>query len=449
MASFATRKTSGRVAAPSRGPSASHRERLTHMRVQVHRMMPYLSGLVYGMKPCPRPGIGTMCVDPHGRCYYDPEFLDKLSDTEGAYVLIHEVCHLVLRHCQRFQRMLPHPSQTERETFNIAADLVVEQTMCALRRFAPKGGVVYSEYATKVPGLEPGLTVEEYYWLLTKNRDEHNGGGGDQPSEEPPEGEGNGPKPPPHWPDHSEAPGPLNPKHPGSASDGEEHDYEEKGDTGMDDIRVDAQLRETEEAMQEYESKGRGTVPGNLKKAIADKLRPQPDPWEQLKSACARAVSSTVGSPEHTYRKRNRRQQPTDEFLIKGVEHVQPKAVLVLDNSGSMCGLEGMCATVIMQGLKRLKQLEVVSGDTQENYAGTITNLDQYEWTGGGGTDMAAIVEQVEREHKPDAIILVTDGYTPWPEQPTRARLIIALCADTDTPKWAKTIPVFKTKENA
>jgi predicted metal-dependent peptidase len=429
-------KPAPQVAPPSvsRAAAATERERLTHMRVQVHRMMPYLSALVYGMKPCARPGIGTMCVDTHGRCYYDPAFLNKLSDTEGAYVLIHEVCHLVLRHCQRMVKMLPHPSQDERETFNIAADLVVEQSMQALRRFAPKGGVVYSEYASKIPDLKPGLTVEEYYWLLQK-------------AKEPPEGGEDGPGPV-DMPNHDDAPGPLNPKNEGSVSDGDEKDYEEAGDTGMDDIRVDAQIRETDQAMKDYEGQGRGTVPGALKKAIDERLRPQPDPWNLLRSATSRAVSSTVGSPENTYRKRSRRQQK-DGPLLKGTIHEQPKAVLVLDNSGSMCGLEDMCATVILQGLKRLKQIQVVAGDTQPNYDSLMTKLSQYEFTGGGGTDMGALIEHVDKEHRPDAIILVTDGYTPWPDHPTRARLVIALCADTDTPKWAKTIPVFTKKENA
>lgn len=428
---------------------ATQRERLTHMRVQVHRMMPYFSSLVYGMKPCPRPGIKTMCVDKHGRCYYDPEFLETLSDTEGAYVLIHEVCHLVLRHCQRMERMLPFPSADERKTFNIAADLVVEQTMCALRRFAPKGGVTYSEYAKLIPDLKPGLTVEEYYWLLQKHKQEPPVGGqpGTEPSEE--EGEpGEGPAGKGKLPDHSNAPGPLNPENEGSAADDEPREYEEQGDPGMDDIRVDSQLRETEQAMSDYEAKGRGTVPGNLKKAIAERLRPQPDPWDQLRTACARAVATTVGSPEYTYRKRSRRQQE-GEPLLKGTTHHQPKAVLVLDNSGSMGGLEDMCATVILQGLKKLKQVQVVAGDTEASYSGIVSKLSDYEWTGGGGTDMAAICEEVDAKHKPDAIILVTDGYTPWPERPTRARLIVALCANTDTPKWAKTIPVYKTKEQA
>lgn len=437
---FAATKKPSRTATQAKPAAPSQRERLTHMRVQVHRMMPYLSSLVYGMKPCPRPGLGSMCVDEHGRCYYDPAFLDTLSDTEGAYVLIHEVCHLVLRHCQRMQRMLPHPSESERKTFNIAADLVVEQTICALRRFAPKGGVVYSEYAAKIPDLKPGLTVEEYYWLLHKFQQEQEREGG-QPGTEG--GEPGKSK----LPDHSQAPGPLNPEKAGSSSDGQPNDYEETDDPGMDEVRLDSQLRETEQAMQEYEAKCRGTVPGNLKKAIAKRLRPQPDPWKMLKTATARAVSTTVGSPEYTYRKRSRRQQ-LDGPILKGVIHEFPKAVLVLDNSGSMGGLEDMCATVILQGLRNLRGgIEVVAGDTQENYSGIVKKLEDYEWTGGGGTDMSAICEKVDAERKPDAIILVTDGYTPWPEKPLRARLIVALCADTDTPRWAKTIPVWKTKD--
>lgn len=424
--------------APVKAANVSQRERLTHMRVQVHRMMPYLSAMVYGMKPCPRPGIGTMCVDQHGRCYYDPAFLDTISDTEGAYVLIHEVCHLVLRHCQRMQRMLPHPTEDERKTFNIAADLVVEQTMMALRRWAPKGGVVFSEYQQKIPDLKPGLTVEEYYWLLQKHQQEPEGGGGGGRGGTPGKSK---------LPDHSDAPGPLNPEKAGSASDGQEHDYEEQGDSGLDEVRLDSQLRETEQAMQAYEAKGQGTVPGNLKKAIAKRLRPQPDPWKQLRTATARAVSTTVGSPEYTYRKRSRRQQ-IDGPILKGVIHEFPKAVLVLDNSGSMGGLEDMCSTVILQGLRNVRGgIDVVAGDTQENYSGIITKLEDYEWTGGGGTDMARICEKVDEERKPDAIILVTDGYTPWPQKPLRARLIIALCADTDTPKWAKTIPVWRSKD--
>jgi predicted metal-dependent peptidase len=55
---------------------------------------------------------------------------------------------------------------------------------------------------------------------------------------------------------------------------------------------------------------------------------------------------------------------------------------------------------------------------------------------------MAKVVEDVDAKHKPDAIILVTDGYTDWPSRPTKARLIVVLTEDCPTPAWSKTIKV-------
>jgi len=44
---------------------------------------------------------------------------------------------------------------------------------------------------------------------------------------------------------------------------------------------------------------------------------------------------------------------------------------------------------------------------------------------------------------KPDIIIVLTDGQTPWPNRPPKAKTIIGLLGgDTDTPKWAKKIVI-------
>ena len=49
----------------------------------------------------------------------------------------------------------------------------------------------------------------------------------------------------------------------------------------------------------------------------------------------------------------------------------------------------------------------------------------------------------------PDVIIVLTDGYTPWPSTPTRAHLICAIIGPdghTDgTPEWATTVHVPHT----
>jgi predicted metal-dependent peptidase len=73
--------------------------------------------------------------------------------------------------------------------------------------------------------------------------------------------------------------------------------------------------------------------------------------------------------------------------------------------------------------------------------------MRDFEWVGNGGTDMTAAIEQEDKEHRPDAIVLITDGETDWPTKPTRARLIIALCANctySTPPAWAKVVRCYE-----
>lgn len=51
----------------------------------------------------------------------------------------------------------------------------------------------------------------------------------------------------------------------------------------------------------------------------------------------------------------------------------------------------------------------------------------------------------------PHVVIVLTDGDTPWPEHPTRAKLVCAVIRDTEptaTPEWATTVhvPPARTK---
>jgi len=65
---------------------------------------------------------------------------------------------------------------------------------------------------------------------------------------------------------------------------------------------------------------------------------------------------------------------------------------------------------------------------------------------GGGGTDMGIGIDAAMKlKQKPDIIIVLTDGQTPWPNRPPKAKTIIGLLGgDTDTPKWAKKIIIEK-----
>jgi hypothetical protein len=52
----------------------------------------------------------------------------------------------------------------------------------------------------------------------------------------------------------------------------------------------------------------------------------------------------------------------------------------------------------------------------------------------------------VDKEDRPDAIVVLTDGETRWCPKP-RARVIIALtkaCPGYPTPEWAKVVHLYK-----
>ena len=57
---------------------------------------------------------------------------------------------------------------------------------------------------------------------------------------------------------------------------------------------------------------------------------------------------------------------------------------------------------------------------------------------GGGGTDMGVGIMQA-MESKPDVIIVITDGLTPWPANPG-VPVIVCLFEDRDVPSWARKV---------
>jgi predicted metal-dependent peptidase len=52
---------------------------------------------------------------------------------------------------------------------------------------------------------------------------------------------------------------------------------------------------------------------------------------------------------------------------------------------------------------------------------------------GGGGTDMAAALEYVEK-YNPEVVVLFTDGLTPWPEEEPPFPLIVCCTTDVEVP---------------
>ena len=101
--------------------------------------------------------------------------------------------------------------------------------------------------------------------------------------------------------------------------------------------------------------------------------------------------------------------------------------VVGIDTSGSITGsmvsaflseVVGICQNVMPEVLHLIEcdatiQSHKVFDQGSLDQLGAITELH-----GGGGTDMRVIFDHVKQNNiKPEAIVVLTDGYTDWPEE--------------------------------
>src|SRR5258708_38065280 len=91
------------------------------------------------------------------------------------------------------------------------------------------------------------------------------------------------------------------------------------------------------------------------------------------------------------------------------------------------------------------QRLSVLACDAAVGATSRVRRVEDVQLVGGGGTDMHVGIAAAEasRPH-PDVIVVFTDGYTPCPDRPTRARLVVAIIGSQATsehaPDWATTM---------
>jgi len=87
---------------------------------------------------------------------FSPEFLEQLSEDEVDFVLHHEILHIVLKHCYRFE---PKNKQNPL-LFNIACDMVVDSTIFKSYNYDESKIVIQGE--SRIHKLPNGDEAHEY-----------------------------------------------------------------------------------------------------------------------------------------------------------------------------------------------------------------------------------------------------------------------------------------------
>lgn len=372
------------------------------------------------------------------RIAFSPRFLDGLSDSELDFVLMHEILHVVLQHCMRGD-----PDDPER--YNIAADIVVNSIIMKENGGDPRSITLskYGESMHKAPDGKEGseYTAEQVFGMLKPTAKAKKAGGG---SGDGGEGKGKGGQVP-NWEDGRAQHKQTKPRS-GSGWDDHSHWAKTEEDSVLRDVWV-KRLAEACEAISIRDaSNACGTLPAFAKRMLEELTKPQTD-WRQILTDF---IQEEIN--DYSFSPPDRRFEDCPFFLpdFNEKDETVKDILFMIDTSGSMSDKMITAAYSEIKGAidqfngklcGRLGFFDAAIIEPQP-----FSDFEEFSVirpAGGGGTDFQIIFEYVHqhmREEPPASIIILTDGYAPFPkEEVSKGIPVLWLLNNEDAdPPWGK-----------
>ena len=413
--------------------SEDARLRVMAARIVAQSRWPYLATLLFNLKIIESQEISTLAVDDGWRMYYSPEFILQHTPEALATMVLHEALHCVNQHGPRF-RALAQPSEMH-VAWNSAGDVginhVLDEAYMPWGNFEPLRFTNLSRFE-----VIPEMVTEKIYFKIVDYINEH--------------------------PDEFEGAGDC-----GSIIGGSARSYEiARNNSDNPAIKSDQQDVIRDQVAQDIinfaRNKGVGSLPGFLLRWAQDLLEPKIDWRKALAGAFRSSLATVLGRRDYVYTRPSRRQSAmktgSQEIILPSMRKPAPPAIaVIIDTSGSisndeinifMSEIDGIVkANGISQGVTVIPcDMEV--GEIQKlrsrNAIGTI------KLSGGGGTDMGVgIAAAGNLRPTPKIAIVLTDGYTDWPEGLPKGVETLIVCLTVaesmqSAPRWAKKILIEK-----
>jgi predicted metal-dependent peptidase len=383
----------------------------------------------------PEIDLSAFPVDVGWHVYVDPTVLDEMPTETVGFWLIHQASHLLRHHHDRFPTTAVEAPQVaptarrgpEQVRWNVAGDLEINDDLVA-------GQVVLPDRA-ELPrrhGFTDGLTAETYFDMLPKRTT-------DTPTDRV----------------HDETDGPTPGRDPGESTDcgGGCDGQPRPWDTGGSGLSaMGRQLLEHQVAHEIRErQRSRGDVPAGWGRWADDVLEPVIDWRRALAAAVRRGLADVTGRVDFTYRKPSRRSASSPDVVMPSLRQPVPQVAMVLDTSGSMSDtLLSQCLAEVggvLAGLGVARhQLRIVCCDAEAYEAQRVMAAREVKLLGGGGTDMGAgLREAADLRPRPDLVVVLTDGYTPWPASAPRGiEVVVGLIGGGGgtAPPWARAVSI-------
>lgn len=417
--------------------------------------------------------VSTAATDGE-KIMFSPDFLDTLSDRELDFVLMHEIVHIALRHCDR-------SGGFDGETFNIACDIVVNSNIL-LSENMDTSAITLSEYGESIHLAPDGsegynYTVEQLYSLLpvpasadeSDEQGNNSGSGdGDGDSDDGSDGnsddDGNGDSKDDDGNGNSNSDNggkTKSKKGKGGRKSGKSDDRADKSgnwddhshwnehetdDELLKDLWV-KRIKDAGEAISVRDSTtGRGTVPMFAKRILKELRQPQTD-WRTILDEF---VEEEI--IDYSFTPPDRRFSDSPFFLpdFNEKDDKVEKVLFMIDTSGSMSDKEITAAYSEIKGAidqfggKLSGWLGFFDAEIIEPVP--FSDEDEFckiEAAGGGGTDFGIIFEYVKEymsDDLPVSIIILTDGYAPFPDETVAMNIPILWLLNNEEvePPWGK-----------
>lgn len=378
--------------------------------------------------------LGTAATDGN-KIVFSPAFMDELSDSELDFVMMHEILHIALLHCHRGM-------EYNSELFNIACDIVVNSNI--LKENGMDKASIFIKSIGESMHLTPDgkegfeFTAEEVYQMLLNEKDRGDRGSHSKDSTSKEQSRSGGNRTdsvPGAWDDHSKW---------GSIKD---------EDGSLRDAWI-MRVREASSAISIVNSSKRcGSVPDCIKRHLKELREPTID-WRTVLN---NFIQSEIC--DYSFQPPDRRYDSTGFYLpdYNEREDLVENILFMVDTSGSMSDKEISDAFSEIKGaINQFNgKLRGWLGFFDARVVKPTPFSDEEEIklikpSGGGGTRFDVIFKYVREnmsENRPSSIIILTDGYAPFPDEGEADGIPVLWVINNDTVSvpWGR---VARIKDN-
>lgn len=334
---------------------------------------PFFGTLALRLKIVEDPSIETASCDGTS-IRYNPKFVNKLPLSKVQGMIAHEVMHpAFLHHTRRGSR--------DKNKWNQACDYSINTILHNAGFDLPNGGCLNPAYN--------GMTAEHIYTLISDNPKDDNGQG---------QGQGNDP-----------------------GGDGGVDDSPNSQNSGGSQSQQNNEEAEWKVAVAQaaHVAKQAGHLPGDIERMMEELFEPVL-PWRNI----LRRFMTEKCNDDFSWKRGNRR------FIAQGLylpsrlsDDAMGEIVVVIDTSGSIGQKELTEFGSEIKGIvdeARPSKVRVIYCDSHIAHIDEFGPDDDLQFAahGGGGTDFRPPFAWLEENQiVPRALVYLTDGYGPFPEQ--------------------------------